>query len=402
MTNTVEPSPPPPAPRPIAPLWLLALFTLSGPVAMHLLVPALPQVARDLGASAGTMQLTISLYILGLAVGQLGYGPVSDRFGRRPVLTAGLTLYAIAGLAAYFAPNVLWLIAARVFQALGGGAGMALSRAIVRDVGGQDIARRLALMTLMVTLGPGIAPIVGGLLSASFGWRSTLLALSIYGVILLVFLWRLLPETRPVTADVSAASIARDYRQLLKSPAFVGYAIGGGCATTSMYAFVAAAPFLLIEELHRPPYEVGIYLGMIVFGFSIGTIIAARLIPGIPISRLLARSSLVSAAAALFFLVAVLFAEMNVVLAILPIFIFTIGAGVSSPTALTQALGVNPRIAGSASGLYGCAQMGTGALCAGLVSLGRDPALAAAIILACASVVGQIAFFFAARSRPTT
>lgn len=369
---------------------------------MHMLVPALPEVARDLGASPGVMQLTISLYILGLAVGQLGYGPVSDRFGRRPVLTAGLTLYSIAGVAAFFAPSVAWLVVARVLQALGGGAGMALSRAIVRDMGGQDIARRLALMTLMVTLGPGIAPIVGGLLSASFGWRSTLLALSLYGMILLVFLWSLLQETRPATAEVSVASIARDYRELLMTPAFLGYAIGGGCATTSMYAFVAAAPFLLIEELHRPPYEVGVYLGMIVFGFSIGTIIAARLIPGIPIGRLLARSSLVSAAAAMFFLIAVLFAKMNVVLAILPIFIFTIGAGVSSPTAVTQALAVNPRIAGSASGIYGCAQMGIGALCAGLVSLWSDPAMGAAIVLASASVVGQIAFFFAARSRPTT
>jgi DHA1 family bicyclomycin/chloramphenicol resistance-like MFS transporter len=373
------------------------MFTLSGPIAMHMLVPALPHAARDLGASVGAMQTTVSLYILGLAVGQLGYGPVSDRFGRRPILMVGLSLYTVAGLAAFFAPNVLWLIVARVLQALGGGAGMALSRAIVRDMGGQDIARRLALMTLMVTLGPGIAPIIGGLVSASFGWRAIFLLLSLIGVLLLVFLWRLLPETRPITAEVSVASIARDYRHLLKSPAFVGYAIGGGCSTTSMYAFIAAAPFILVEELHRPPFEVGIYLGLLVFGFSLGTIVAARLIPGMPIGRLLARSSLVSALAAFFFLGAVLFTQLSVALAVLPLFVFTIGAGVSSPMSLTQALSINPQIAGS--GLYGCAQMGTGALCVGLVSLGRDPALAAAIVLASASVIGQLAFLMAARSR---
>lgn len=401
-TNADDPPATSPVPCQPVPLWLLALFTLSGPIAMHMLVPALPHAARDLGASVGAMQTTISLYILGLAVGQLGYGPVSDRFGRRPILTVGLSLYTIAGMAAIFAPNVLWLVIARVLQALGGGAGMALSRAIVRDMGGQDIARRLALMTLMVTLGPGIAPIIGGLVSASFGWRAIFLLLSLIGVLLLVFLWRLLPETRPITAEVSAASIARDYRHLLKSPAFIGYAIGGGCSTTSMYAFIAAAPFILVEELHRPPFEVGIYLGLLVFGFSLGTIVAARLIPGIPIGRLLARSSLVSTLAAFFFLGAVLFTQLSVALAVLPLFVFTIGAGVSSPTALTQALSINPQIAGSASGLYGCAQMGTGALCAGLVSLGRDPALAAAIVLASASVIGQLAFLMAARSRQTT
>ncbi len=400
--DKVQPPVPPSSARPPVPLWLLALFTLSGPIAMHMLVPALPHAARELGASVGTMQLTISLYILGLAVGQLAYGPISDRFGRRPVLMAGLTLYACAGFAAFLAPGALSLIFARVMQALGGGAGMALSRAIVRDMGGQDIARKLALMTLMVTIGPAMAPVIGGFLSGSFGWRSIFLALSALGVVLIFLLWRFLAETRPDTSDVNAASIARDYRQLVKSPAFLGYAIGGGCSTTSMYAFIAAAPFILVEELHRPPYEVGIYLGLLVGGFSLGTIIAARLTPGVPIGRLLSRSSLVSALAAFFFLGAALSSYLTVALAVLPLFVFTIGAGVSSPTALTQALSIDPRIAGSASGLYGCIQMGVGALCAGLVGFGSDPALSAAIVLASASVVGQIAFWIGARSRNET
>lgn len=402
-TSEVEPPVPPPAPRQPAPLWLLALFTLSGPIAMHMLVPALPHAARDLNASVGAMQLTISLYIMGMALGQLGYGPLSDRFGRRPVLTTGLVLYTLAGLGAALVPNVQTLIAARLFQALGGGAGLALSRAIVRDTASpSEVARRLALMNLMVTLGPGLAPVGGGVLSASLGWRSIFIVLGALGLVNLVLLWRLLPETRAITGTVSAATIARDYRDLMRSPSFIGYAIGGGCATTSMYAFVGAAPFILVDELHRPAYEVGIYLGLLVAGFSIGTILATRLIPGVAIGKLLSRSSFVSALAAFFFLGATLSSHLNVALAVIPMFVFTVGAGISSPTALTQALGINPRIIGSASGLYGCAQMGVGALCAGLVGVGGDPALAAGIVLASASVIGQLAFWLASRSRPTT
>jgi len=402
-TSEVDPPVPPAAPRQPVPLWLLALFTLSGPIAMHMLVPALPHAARDLNASVGAMQLTISLYILGMALGQLGYGPLSDRFGRRPVLTTGLVLYTVAGLAAALVPNVQALVSARLFQALGGGAGLALSRAIVRDTAGPaDVARRLALMNLMVTLGPGLAPVIGGVLAASFGWRTIFIALGTLGLLNLMLLWRLLPETREITGTVSAATIAKDYRELLRSPSFIGYAIGGGCATTSMYAFVGAAPFILVDELHRPSYEVGLYLGLLVAGFSIGTILATRLIPGVAIGKLLARSSLVSALAAFFFLGATLSSHLNVALAVIPMIVFTIGAGISSPTALSQALGINPRIIGSASGLYGCAQMGIGALCAGLVGIGRDPALAAGIVLASASLIGQLAFWIAARKRPAT
>lgn len=402
-SNTVDPPAPPPVPRQLVPLWLLALFTLSGPIAMHMLVPALPHAARDLNAGVGAMQLTISLYILGMALGQLGYGPFSDRFGRRPVLTAGLILYSLAGFAAALVPNVHALIVARLFQALGGGAGLALSRAIVRDTASPlDVARRLALMNLMVTLGPGLAPVVGGVLSASLGWRAIFIALGTLGLLNLLLLWRLLPETRAITGTVSAATIAKDYRELVRSPSFIGYAIGGGCATTSMYAFVGAAPFILVDELHRPPYEVGLYLGLLVFGFSLGTILATRLIPGVAINKLLSRSSLVSALAAFFFLGATLSSHLNVALAVIPMFVFTVGAGISSPTALTQALGINPRIIGSASGLYGCVQMGIGALCAGLVGIGGDPALAAGIVLASASVIGQLAFWIGARNRPVT
>ena len=153
-----------------APLWLLTLITFSGTFAMHIFVPALPEAARSLGASIGEMQLTMSVYIFGLAVGQLAYGPLSDRFGRRPLLVGGLLLYTTAGLAASLVPDVHSLIVARLLQALGGSAGLVIGRAIVRDSAlPQEAARRMATMNLMVVIGPGAAPLLDGMLATVLG-----------------------------------------------------------------------------------------------------------------------------------------------------------------------------------------------------------------------------------------
>ncbi|WP_338665666.1 multidrug effflux MFS transporter [Pararoseomonas sp. SCSIO 73927] len=379
------------APRPAVPLWLLALVTFSGTVAMYIFVPALTAATAALGASQGVLQLTISLYVLGLALGQPIYGPLADRFGRRPVLLAGLSLYTLAGLAALVAPNAETLVAARLFQALGGCAGVVLGRAIVRDTSGAaDTAQRLALLNLMVTVGPGLAPLVGSAAVAVAGWRSTLLILCLLGVANLVFTWRLLPETGQPAATPTS-TLVRDYLRLASSPVFLGYAVCGGCVTTAAYAFFSAAPFIL-HELGRPAHEAGIALSALVVGISIGNWIASRLIRRGALDRVLARASLLGAAASLTFLVVVLAGALNPVSAMLPMFVFTLCVGVAGPAVLTQAISLNPRITGSASGLYGFIQMAIGSLCSALVGLGSNPALAAAVVLTGAGVVGQVAF----------
>ena len=383
-----------------APLWLLVLVTFSGTLAMHMFVPALTVAGRDLRVDAATIRMTISVYIFGLAVGQLVYGPLSEVFGRRPTLLAGLALYTVGGLVATLAPDVGVLIAARLVQAAGGCAGLLLGRAIVRDTAeSNDAVRRLALMSLMTMIGPGLAPLVGGLLAGTFGWRAIFVVLTALGLLNFGVSWRLLPETGTPSGRISAASVARDYRALLGSPRFLGFAAGGGCATTSFYGFIAAAPFIFINELHRPLHEVGIYLGLLIVGVSIGNILAGRLIGRVTtIERLLVVGNLVSVAAASVVLAAFLAMRPGVVAIEVLMIVYCIGAGMCSPAVSMLSISVDPRLIGSAAGLYGFLQMTIGAACTTLAGLGHDPAVAACAVLVGASLLAQAAFRVALRT----
>lgn len=379
------------------PLWLLVLITTSGTFGIHVFVPALPQAAEEFGVSTGAMQLAISLYVLGLALGQLGYGPVSDALGRRPVLLAGLALYSLAGLAAALAPDVRFLLGARLLQALGGCAGLALGRAMVRDTSApREAASRLAMLNLAVSVGPGIAPVAGSLLAETLGWRSVFVMLCAMGsATTLLALWRL-PETSQRSRGRGLGALARDYRQLVSTPAFLGYALGGGCATTSWYAYLAALPFILVQ-LGRPAHEVGLYYVILVVGTSVGNILAGRLVQRVGMAQLLLAANLLGITGACIFLGAVLAGWLSLWPAVGGPVLFAIGIGLASPLALTRALSVNPKVIGSAAGLYGFTQMGVGALCAALSGIGSDPALAAGVVLVSAALLGMAALTGAQR-----
>lgn len=375
------------------PLWLLVLITTSGTFGIHVFVPALPQAGAALQAPAALMSLTVSLYVLGLALGQLFYGPVSDSFGRRPVLLAGLTLYSLAGLMAALAPEAHWLVGARFLQAMGGCAGLALGRAMVRDVSPpREAASRLAVLNLAVSAGPAMAPLIGGFLAEHLGWRAVLLFLSLMGAATTLLALRLLPETNRGGQGRSVAALAQDYRRLISSPAFLGYAIGGGCATTSWYAYLTALPFMVMDQLGRPIREVGFIAITLMLGTSLGNILAARLLRRFSIGLLLPCASLVGVLGTLMFLAPALWGQLSLAAIIVGPLVYMVGVGITSPLALTKAVGVNPAVIGSAAGLYGCAQMGVGAVCAALVGFGSNPAVAAAAILAGATVLGLLCF----------
>jgi MFS transporter, DHA1 family, multidrug resistance protein len=383
------------------PLWLLGLFTFSGPVGMHIFVPALPAAAKDLHATPAALELTISLYILGLAVGQLIYGPASDCFGRRPALLVGLSIFTVASVAGLFAPDTHTLVLARFFQALGGCSGLVLARAIIRDTSQpHEAARRLALTNLLVTAGPAIAPLIGGGLSGLWGWRTILMGLSALGVANLVLAWRILPETRPEALFVSASRYTHDYVGLLRSRQFLGYAVGGGCATTSLYAFIACAPFIFVDRLHVPSASVGVYLALLVSGLWLGSLLASQLIARFSLTRFVVVANAVSVVAAASLLTLLIADRATLAGIVTTMFAFSVGVGAAAPAALVKAISVNPRVTGTASGLYGSIQMAVGATLVAVAGLGANPALASALVLLGAGVVAQVSFWMARSGGP--
>lgn len=381
------------------PLWLLVLITISGTMAMHMFVPALPDAARGLRTTAGEMQMAISIYIIGLAGGQLVYGPLSDAHGRRPTLLWGLAMYAAGGLAAALAPNLTTLLAARLVQGLGGCAGLALGRAIVRDTSAPEGAiRQLALLNLIIMVGPGLAPMVGGAVSSALGWRAIFVVLAAGGAVTVFFAWRRLPETGRPTGTFGLRVMLRDYAELLRSRRFVGYALGGGMLTTCIYAFLAAFPFILTNELHEPAHAIGLYAGIILFGMGIGNAITGRLIRSVPGEVLLRIGNGVALAAASVYLALVVTDTMAVWNVIAALLLFTSGIGMTSPAALGKAISVDPRLTGAAAGLYGFSQMASGAVSTSLAALGDDPALASALALTGVALVALVAFSVSLRA----
>ena len=263
------------APHPV----LIVGLTAAGTLPMHVFVPALPAAAKDFGASPGTIQLTITLYLVGVAVGQLLYGPLSDRFGRRPVVLAGFVLFVASTLFAMLALSIEQLIVARVLQSLGGCSGLVLGRAMVRDgTTAENATRQLGLLTMTMTIAPALAPAVGGFISAWIGWRAIFALLGLMGFVVLGLAALTLPETHRAIGDRRGATqLFNSYRRLLRLPVFVGYAVAGAAMTTSIYAFLSASPFLFIDLLGRPASEVGLYYVVLVGAASGGGFVASRL-----------------------------------------------------------------------------------------------------------------------------
>ncbi|QJW84146.1 Bcr/CflA family efflux MFS transporter [Ramlibacter terrae] len=399
MATSMSVPPVPASPPPTPALWLLVLVTLTGTMAMHMFVPALPDAAASLGTGAGPMQMTIGIYVIGLGVGQLFYGPLSDAYGRRPLLMTGLGLYALGGLVAALAPNLATLLGARLLQAPGGCAGVALGRAIVRDTQPPSNAvRQMALMNLMVLVSPGLAPVVGGALAGAWGWRAVFVMLAAIGAVTLWFARRRLPETAQPSGKFGIATLRRDYGALFRMRRFMGYSLGGAGATTSFFAFVAAAPFIYTTELHQPPALVGVYMGLMAFGMATGNYLTSRLIRSVSAERLLRTGNLISLGSAATLLAVIALGQLSVPATLLAMLGYTAGAGMTSPAAMAKAIEVDRPLIGAAAGLYGFIQMAVGAVCTTVAAMGSDPAMSAVSVLVGASLLSFFSFRVAVRA----
>ena len=376
----------------LAPLWLLALITFTGTVAMHMFVPALPAAAKDFNVSPGTVQLTLSAYISGLAIGQLFYGPLSDRFGRKTVLLCGVALFSLGSIGAGLADSIEMLIGARLLQAFGGGSGLVLGKAIILDSArGPKATQRLALLSLIAMMGPGLAPLLGVVLVKLEGWRAIFVMLSVFGVSSILLIWRCLPETGPIYSQ-RLKDVLYNYTLLFKSKTFWGFSFGGSLATTSLYAYIASAPFLFIRDLETSDSEMAFFLSLSIVGAWLGNICVSRLTLRVTARCLLQYGIGISSMAILTLGIICLASVVSKFQLVALMMIFTFGAGVVSPVAMSEALNVNPRIAGSASGIYGFLQMCVGALSSYIVTLFDRPLMVMVVVLLTSLLFALVCF----------
>jgi DHA1 family bicyclomycin/chloramphenicol resistance-like MFS transporter len=327
------------------------------------------------------------------------YGPMSDRLGRRPVVLIGLSLFTVASIITAVAPSASVLIGARILQSVGGCAGLVLGRAAVRDgATAEKAAGQLALLTLVMAMVPAIAPAIGGFLTAYFNWRASFVLLAVFGATTLLACTLMMPETL-MERGAPRRSMLTAYVRLLRSPRFLGYAIGGACSTTAFYGFMSASPFIFETHLHQSTQRVGLYYLLLMLGVATGSLGANRLAGRIPVQKALRIANGLGIFGATLFAVADAADILSVATVVVPVSLFMVGAGMASPFALAGSVSVNPQAIGAASGMYGFIQMGYGMLCTVVVETWHPGAVypVAAVLLGSA-LLGQAAMSIAVRA----
>jgi len=349
---------------------LLAALSAIGPLTTDMYLPSLPDIARQLGSSTAQVQLTISAYLIGFAVGQIFYGPVSDRHGRKPVLLAALALYCVASLACALSTSIEMLILARFVQALGGSGGIVLARAVVRDLySGVRAGRELSLISSVMALAPVLAPVAGGILQTGFGWRSIFVTLVTAGLAGAAIVWLLLPETLSVRAaePVSPRTMLKSYRAVARNPAYLTYL---GLAATSyagLFAWISGASFVLQNLYGLSPFSFGIAFAVGSVGYMTGAMLAARLVTRFGIDGILGLGSCALAVGGLGLVAAVALGLTSALSLVLPVAIYLAGLGMVLPQAIAGAMTPFPDRAGAASALLGFIQQCAAALCGAVV-----------------------------------
>ncbi len=343
-------------------LVLLAAMTALAFSALHIVLPALPILTAAFDDGPARVQLVVTLFLAGIAAGQLFYGPLSDHFGRRPVLLAGLTLFLAGTLLCGAAWSLPALIVGRVLQALGACAGIVLGRAIIRDVYEREAAARgLAIVMMTMTLVPGVSPALGAYLAEWIDWRAIFAVLGALGAVVLAFVVIRLPETNPAPARLDILGMARSYVTLARSPEYVAFALCGACSSASWFTFCASAPYVLSDLLHEPASTYGVMILLPMATYMLGNGLAARLAARIGSLRLVLCGRALAFTAAIGMGAWWFFGGLGVWMLFVPITFTSIGDGLSQPAAMASGLSVYPRLAGTASGMIGFLQMAVAA-----------------------------------------
>jgi len=389
---------PPANPRML--IAVLAVIAALGPLSMQIILPVLPVMQVAFDVPAATVQYALSLALFTIAFSTLVYGPASDRYGRRPVLVIGLVIFIIGSAISTFAPTIEIVILGRIVQAVGGAAGMVLSRAIIRDLYDRDTAARLmAYMITALVVAPMISPLIGGLLNDAFNWRAVFVFAGVVGALVLALALPKVPETLQPGSEVQTfRGMLGGFAILLRVPAFLGYAGQVGFGMGMFMAFLGAAPFVMINVLERPPTEFGLFFVLISAGFMVGTFLTGRFGDRIGLDRMMRLGSalaVVFGCVMLAFVLAGLWSPWTI---FLPGAGMALANGLAMPNAQAGAISINPRFAGTASGLLAFIQMLIGAGFAQLAGVVQDDTpLPMAVVMLAASVLAFLSSNFLTR-----
>jgi DHA1 family bicyclomycin/chloramphenicol resistance-like MFS transporter len=348
---------------------VLAMLTALGPLSTDFYLPSLPEIARVMESDVAGAQATLSVFLFGFAGGQIVWGPISDRIGRRPVLLIGLGLFIAATLACAFAPSIEALTAARALQAFGASGPIVLGRAMARDLyEGPRAGRELARMGMIMGLVPAIAPILGGILQDAFGWRSTFFASLLFALALVGVIATAMPETlRARSAQpLSFLSIFRGFGVLLQNRAFRVYVCLTGLAYAGLFAFISGSSFVLIGIHGLSPVAYGMSFSFGVLGFIAGTIVAQRLVGRRGMDGVIAIGVACLAGGGLIMLACVATGFGGHLGVTVPMALYACGVGLTMPQAQASAMMPFPERAGAASSFNGLCQMLLSA-CVGLL-----------------------------------
>lgn len=352
-------------PGSIALTVLLALLTAIGPLSTDMYLPSLPRIVADFDSSIAEVQLTLSVFLVGFAAGMLVYGPLADRYGRRPVLVAGLGVLLAGTLACALAPTVETLILGRFVQALGGAGPVILARSIVRDLydgsrAGQELARMGAIMGVV----PAIAPTIGGLLDGVGGWRSSFVFTLVFAGSLAFVAVTRLPETRGGDPSVrlSPAGIAADFGAILRSGAFRANVAILCAVYAGLFAYISGSSFVLQDHYGLGPVAFGLAFGAGALAFTAGSLAGQRIVMRLGMSRVMGLGTATNAAGGVLMLVAALAGPGHPAEIFVPMMVYLAGLGLALPQATAAAIMPFPERAGSASSLMGFLQMVAGAI----------------------------------------
>lgn len=375
---------------------LLGLLVSFAPITIDLYLPALPVMTADLMTNTESMQLTLSVYMVGFALAQTFFGPISDRFGRKPTILIGTSVYLIASVACALATSVEQLIIFRLFQSIGAAAAPVVARAVVRDIfTREEAAKTYAVVTTVTAIAPVVAPVLGGVIVVWLGWRANFWVLTGFGTTAMLLVIFLLPETNRVP-DPSATRFSRmliNFATMLRNRAYLGYLLTVMGTFGGLFAYLIGASFVLVGELGMTELEFGISFSGASVGFMGGAFLGSRIVRRLGIERMCLIGTAFTALAGTLILSLIWGGTVTAASVMIPTVIYFFGMGLSQPNIQAGAISPFPHMAGAAASLLGLAQYVSAGIFSIVIGIfAFDPTLLLATVMGGAGIFAFVIF----------